>query len=172
MIGVLRRCRAADARPGRPAGLLEKLIAAVRPQFRTDVLVFDPRDPVFGGPACAGRLSAARPQAGPVPGSLRAVAGRGETGPGGVRRRYATGHGRLPPASRMREIAGCLYGQTARGICERHRRQWRRAARSWCPGARPRRRRPHPGRLPAGWATATCGRARRRCLCAGGAAWW
>ena len=40
-------------RPGRPAGLVEKLIAAVRPECRTDVLVFDPRDPVFGGPACA-----------------------------------------------------------------------------------------------------------------------
>jgi hypothetical protein len=33
-------------------GLLEKLMAAVRPEFRGEVLVFDPRDPVFGGPAC------------------------------------------------------------------------------------------------------------------------
>jgi hypothetical protein len=38
---------------GRPAGLLAKLMAVVRPQFRAEVLVFDPRDPVFGGPACA-----------------------------------------------------------------------------------------------------------------------
>src|SRR5438552_268337 len=35
-----------------PAGLLEKLMAAVRPEFRSDVLVFDPQDPVFGGPPC------------------------------------------------------------------------------------------------------------------------
>ena len=35
--------------PGGPAGLLEKLLAAVRPEFRADVLVFDPADPVFGG---------------------------------------------------------------------------------------------------------------------------
>ena len=35
-----------------PAGLLEKLMAAVRPEFRADDLVFDPRDPVFGGAAC------------------------------------------------------------------------------------------------------------------------
>jgi integrase len=37
----------------RPAGLLEELMAAVRPEFHGEVLVFDPRDPVFGGPACA-----------------------------------------------------------------------------------------------------------------------
>ena len=36
-----------------PAGLLEKLMAAVRPEFRAADLVFDPRDPVFGGPPCA-----------------------------------------------------------------------------------------------------------------------
>jgi hypothetical protein len=33
-------------------GLLAKLMAAVRPEFRGEVLVFDPRGPVFGGPAC------------------------------------------------------------------------------------------------------------------------
>ena len=49
----------------RPAGLLAKLMAVVRPEFRSDVLVFDPRDPVFGGPACA------------VPGCVRAARGRG-----------------------------------------------------------------------------------------------
>src|ERR1039457_1936134 len=38
--------------PAPPAGLLEKLMAAVRPEFRSDVLVFDPQDPVFGGPPC------------------------------------------------------------------------------------------------------------------------
>jgi hypothetical protein len=36
----------------RPAGLLAKLVAAVRPEFRAEDLVFDPRDPVFGGSAC------------------------------------------------------------------------------------------------------------------------
>ncbi len=36
-----------------PAGLLEKLMAAVRPEFRAGDLTFDPRDPVFGGPPCA-----------------------------------------------------------------------------------------------------------------------
>ena len=44
--------RQARGHRGTPAGLLEKLMAAVRPEFRADDLVFDPRDPVFGGPAC------------------------------------------------------------------------------------------------------------------------
>ena len=35
-----------------PAGLREKLMAAVRPEFRAAVLVIDPRDPVFGGEPC------------------------------------------------------------------------------------------------------------------------
>jgi hypothetical protein len=33
-------------------GLLGKLMAAVRPEFRADELVFDPADPVFGGGVC------------------------------------------------------------------------------------------------------------------------
>ena len=44
--------RQARGHRGMPAGLLEKLMAAVRPEFRADDLVFDPRDPVFGGAAC------------------------------------------------------------------------------------------------------------------------
>jgi hypothetical protein len=39
--------------PDSRAGLLEKLLAAVRPEFREDMLVFDPADPVFGGTLCA-----------------------------------------------------------------------------------------------------------------------
>ena len=35
-----------------PAGLLGKLMAAVRPEFRADELAFDPADPVFGGAIC------------------------------------------------------------------------------------------------------------------------
>jgi len=45
--------------------LLAKLLAVVRPEFRSDVLVFDPQDPVFGGPACA------------VGGCVRTARGRG-----------------------------------------------------------------------------------------------
>jgi integrase len=38
--------------PAAYPGLLAALMAAVRPGFRGDVLGFDPRDPVFGGPPC------------------------------------------------------------------------------------------------------------------------
>ncbi len=37
---------------GRHPGLRASLMAAVRPEFRADELVFDPQDPVFGGKAC------------------------------------------------------------------------------------------------------------------------
>lgn len=44
---------AGDGDPSRGrGGVLEKLMTAVRPEFRRDDLVFDPRDPVLGGPAC------------------------------------------------------------------------------------------------------------------------
>ena len=36
----------------RPAGLPEKLAAAIRPEFREDVFIPDPADPVFGGGPC------------------------------------------------------------------------------------------------------------------------
>lgn len=36
-----------------PTGLLEKLLGAVRPEFRVDVYIPDPDDPVLGRPACA-----------------------------------------------------------------------------------------------------------------------
>jgi hypothetical protein len=38
--------------PASRPGLLGKLMAAVRPEFRADELVFDPADPVFGGEVC------------------------------------------------------------------------------------------------------------------------
>ena len=43
--------RAARA-PRHAPGLLASLMAAVRPEFRAGVLVFDPADPVFGGDSC------------------------------------------------------------------------------------------------------------------------
>ena len=112
-----------------PAGLLEKLMATVRPEFRADDLVFDPRDPVFGGPPCAVSgcdrphrnrglctshwhrwRSAGRPD----------LAGFAATaGPGW--------HGHLPlnPCT----VTGCNYGAAARELCNRHFKQWRRAGR-------------------------------------------
>jgi integrase len=128
------------SRPGAPepgqarqyrvhAGLLEKLMAAVRPEFRADDLVFDPRDPVFGGPACA------------VAGCDRPRRKRGlclghrqrwlASAKPGLAEFTATAtadwHGHRTLAACV--IAGCNYGLQARGMCRRHARQWDYAGR-------------------------------------------
>jgi hypothetical protein len=46
-------------------GLLAALMAAVRPEFRAEVIRVDPADPVFGGPPCQ------------VPGCVRTARVRG-----------------------------------------------------------------------------------------------
>jgi integrase len=64
-----------DRRTG-PPGLLEKLAAGIRPEFRGDDLAFDRRDPVFGGKPCL------------VPGCERTAVGHGLCQ--GHRQRWAT----------------------------------------------------------------------------------
>ena len=146
------------------AGLLEKLMAAVRPEFRAGVLTFDPRDPVFGGPPCA------------VPGCERPARIRNLCW--GHRQRWhqagkpdlavftaATspdwaGH-RPPPAC---EVPGCNYSHCGRGLCQKHLQQWDRAG---CPasaaGCRPWTTcRPCRHRMPAGCPPAAGGRCRPR----------
>jgi integrase len=109
-----------------PAGLLEKLAAVIRPEFRGDDLVLDPRDPVFGGPPCA------------VPACARPVRNRGMCW--AHRNRW---HEWGEPdtaafaraASPVRGIhgplacgaAGCRFGRRSHGLCARHARQWKRA---------------------------------------------
>ena len=97
--------------PGRPSslpGLLEKLAAAVRPEFRGDELVFDLRDPVFGGKPCL------------VPACERTAVGHGLCQ--GHRQRWAAA-GR----PRVREFAGSTAPFAADGAgtlvprCERIR---------------------------------------------------
>jgi integrase len=112
-----------------PVGLLEKLMAAVRPEFRADDLVVDPRDPVFGGPPCS------------VAGCGRQHRGQGLCTSHGERWRAAGRpdlaaftaaaepgwRGHLPLGACV--IAGCNYGREACGMCGRHVRQWHRAGR-------------------------------------------
>ena len=123
--------RAADDGPaGLPArmpGLLEKLLAAVRPEFRADEPVFDPRHPVLGGKPCL------------VPECDRRVQGRGLCRAHWARwtshgrpdvREYAATTGPLlkdaPLASC--QAAGCNYGVGRRkGLCARHADRWLRA---------------------------------------------
>ena len=56
-----------DAAPspgGRPAGLLEKLMAAIRPEFRAEVLTFEARR---SGVRRAGMRGTGLPSGGPLP---------------------------------------------------------------------------------------------------------
>jgi site-specific recombinase XerD len=112
---------APDRESGR--GLLQKLVAAVRPEFRSDVLTFDPADPVFGAPRC--RIAGC-----PRPTRCK---------------KLCTGHynrwrflGKLDMEeyvamtradfARVRltacEVAGCRQGVKGLGLCDEHHKAW------------------------------------------------
>ena len=121
-----------DGEPGaRPAGLLAKLMTAVRPEFRGDVLVFDPRDPVFGGPPCT-IAGCDRPQRerGMCRSHRRRWVQAGRPDPAEFAATTSTDwRGHLPVPSC--QVAGCHYGgDGGHGLCKRHARQWQRAG---CP---------------------------------------
>jgi hypothetical protein len=122
---------AAAPAPGR-SGLLEQLMALVRPEFRTDIYIPASDDPVFVAEECA------------VAGCDRTAAS--------IRRRLCNAHairfrkrGRPPmeefladpgpPVRGRRPLAPCVvescrYGRNARnGLCARHRDRWNRAGR-------------------------------------------
>jgi len=116
------------AAQGHP-GLRASLLAAVRPQFRADELVFDPQDPVFGGKACL------------VAGCGRTAGGQ-ELCQGHWRRWTAAGRpgvrvfaaaagpgwrGKDAPLACCR-APGCRYGVGRRkDLCVRHAWAWERA---------------------------------------------
>lgn len=120
---------AAERAPGR-SGLLEQLMALVRAEFRTDIYIPAPDDPVFIAEECA-------------------VAGCDRTAVS-IRRGLCNAHairfrkrGRPPmedflaapgpPVRGRRPLApcvveGCRYGRAARnGLCSKHRDRWDRA---------------------------------------------
>lgn len=124
------QARAMPGQPGdpsleRPAGLLEKLVAAVRPEFRVDVLIIDPGDPVFGGRPCGveGCGRAARLH-GLCEGHYQRWHDQG---------RPAAGEFTTATSARMRGNApmqpclagGCGYGRNSTGLCVAHIRAWR-----------------------------------------------
>lgn len=114
-------------RPTGRSGLLEKLVAVVRPQFRVDVYVPAPGEPVLGRPLCS------------VPGCDRS----------GWEYRLCRGHSRRwcdrgrpdmaefladpgPPLHGRIElscctVAGCRFGSSGLGLCMRHRSAWTRS---------------------------------------------
>jgi len=122
---------AAELAPGR-SGLLEQLMAVVRPEFRTDIYIPAPDDPVFVADQCA--------------------VGDCDRMAVSIRRRLCNAHairfrkgGRPPmeeflcdpgpPVRGRRPLAPCVvescrYGRNARnGLCARHRDRWNRAGR-------------------------------------------
>jgi integrase len=115
--------------PGAHPGLRSRLAAAVRLEFRADVLVFDPRDPVFGGPPC-GVSGCGRPAG--EHGLCQAHAQRWlKAGrPGLAAFTAASGpvwHGSLPLEAC--EVPGCRQGRDRHGLCSLHGWRWREAGR-------------------------------------------
>lgn len=119
--------------PGRPstahAGLLEKLVAQVRPEFRSDIYLPDPGDPVLGRRPCL------------VPGCDRSRAENGICSGHGWRR-HRQGNPAMevfladpgPDLNGRRALSacsvhGCRYGRNGFGLCQRHRSAWTSAGR-------------------------------------------
>ena len=111
------------------AGLLGKLMAAVRPEFRVDIYLPATDDPVLGVRECS------------VPGCDRAFWLLGLCSAHARRWRLRGQpdmadfladpgpalHGRSEPGGCL--VNGCQYGTAGHGICSRHRRRWEHAGR-------------------------------------------
>ena len=112
--------------PGR-AGLLENLMSAIRPEFRVDVLIADPDDPVLGVRPCE------------IGGCDRPMRHRGLCNGHYLRwnkldrpelAKFKADLG--SPQMGRREldsctVPGCHYGTAGHGLCCRHRDKWGRA---------------------------------------------
>lgn len=110
-------------------GLLGKLQAQVRPEFRVEVYLADPDDPVMGRRLCA------------VPGCdrSRSESGlcRGHAGRWRARSRPAMAVFLADPGPTLNgrrdlmscSVPGCRYGSSGSGLCMRHRSAWTRDGR-------------------------------------------
>ena len=111
-------------------GLLEKLLAEVRPEFRAEVLVIDRRDPVFGGERCL------------VPGCERAGRTRGLCDGHYDRWRQRGRPADVEPFALSEDcdwygssplktcaVSWCRYGSSRKGLCARHHDAWERSGR-------------------------------------------
>lgn len=118
--------------PVRPAGsrpplLLVRLLGAVRPEFRADVLVFGAEDPVFGGGAC--RVPACRRPArghGLCQGHHLRWVGEGRPDPDVFAASTDPRWRRQLPNAECR-VGGCGYGVARGGLCQLHYQRWDRA---------------------------------------------
>jgi integrase len=121
---------ATPAEPGpAPGGLLEKLLSAVRPEFRTDVLIPDTADPILGNRACV------------VPGCGRVTRYLGMC-TGHVQRWNQQGRPELAEFIAATDphmlgrahlvacaVTNCRYGRYSRGLCNNHDYAWKHAGR-------------------------------------------
>ena len=129
------------------AGLLERLLAAVRIEFRADILVPRPDDPVLGRPACpAGGCDRPRAENGLCTAHGKRWKDRGRPD----MTAFLADPG--PPLNGRRpltacSVPGCHYGSSGQGLCMRHRSAWEHAgcpdpaawaARAEPPAAQPR----------------------------------
>jgi integrase len=110
-----------------PRGLRAKLLAAVRPEFRVDVVYAYPADPVLGGPACrVDRCARVARRRGLCSGhGLRWVRdGRPDLDTFAATTE-PTMNGQRPyePC----RVDGCGYAQHARRLCERHHWWWQKS---------------------------------------------
>jgi hypothetical protein len=136
------------SRPGGRGRLLRALMAAVRPQFRVDVLVPAADDPVFGGGAClVGGCSRSARGRGLCPGHLLRWAGEGRPDIAEFAASTDPRWRRERPNQRC-QVAGCGYGSARGGLCQLHAQRWERAGRSdrdrWL-GCPPLVKQPAPG---------------------------
>ncbi|MDT5025637.1 MAG: hypothetical protein QOE61_2063, partial [Micromonosporaceae bacterium] len=111
------------------AGLLEKLVAAVRPEFRCDVLTVDPRDPVFGGSPCRVELcEGATRTRGLCLSHYHRWRDAGQPDIDGfVLTTTAKMRGYAPLEGCS--IPRCLYGRRGAGLCTGHHKIWQESGR-------------------------------------------
>jgi integrase len=118
--------------PSRHGGLLEKLMATVRPEFRVDVFVPDAGDPIFAGPPCA-VAGCQRPRGHVASGLCRPHLQRWQRRDAHLD--LATFVATTPPDTQGRRqppsciVVGCRRGIAGRGLCGAHWKAWRKAGR-------------------------------------------
>jgi len=110
-------------------GLLGKLMATVRSEFRCEVVEFGPENPVFGGAACGvggcGRTARGH---GLCQGHLQRWNDQGRPGMQWFVETTDPRWRRQQPNQRCR-VLGCGYGSARGGMCSLHAQRWQRAGR-------------------------------------------
>ena len=111
------------------SGLMGKLMADVRIEFRNEVLEFGPEDPVFGGAACrVGRCGRTARGRGLCQGHLQRWNNQGRPDMQLFVDTTDPRWRRQQPNQRCR-VPDCGYGSARGGMCDLHAQRWQRAGR-------------------------------------------